>query len=284
MPKKQCTGPGCNAVIEKGLRYCDYCKKRDNKRRDKRERDPESKKLYNSKVWRDVIRPGQLSTPSEAFPNASPFCQCEKSCPHHPKQNPCGRIANEVDHMIPMSFGGSDGRDGTNIQSLCHDCHTSKTRKEDGWTGSKPGRTVFLVCGPPGSGKSTFVRKHRKPHHLVLDFDALMSALCGIQTHRKPRELLKYGWEARDAIYAALDKEENTLTAWIIITGTRKAIRDEFRARYGAKVFVLETPAALCMERIRQDEKRDQSFDWSFLVEDWWQHYEPSREDNVIHD
>ena len=285
MPKKQCTGPGCYAVIDLGKRYCDRCKKTDNKRRDKRERDPESRKLYNSKVWREVVRPGQLAQPSEAFLNASPFCQCESSCKYHPQKNPCGRIATDVDHIIPISFGGGTGLDGQNIQSYCHECHSSKTRKEDGWTGNKSTRNVIVICGPPGSGKSSFVNKQAdKKNDLILDFDRIMSAICNYPLHRKPEHLLKYGWEARDAILKHLDKEENYIRAWIISTGTKKAARDQLRARYGAKVFVLETPALVCMQRIEQDEDRDQTFPWHDLVDRWWQHYEPSKEDYVIHE
>jgi len=111
-----------------------------------------------------------------------------------------------------------------------------------------------------------------------------MSAITNFPFHRKPEHLLKYGWEARDAILDHLDKEKNYLKAWIIDTGTKRARRDQYRARYGARVFVLETPALLCKQRIEQDEHRDQSYDWSSLVEDWWQHYEPSNEDNVINE
>lgn len=36
--------------------------------------------------------------------------------------------ATDVDHMIPKRFGGAD--DESNYQSLCHECHSRKTRTE----------------------------------------------------------------------------------------------------------------------------------------------------------
>lgn len=36
---------------------------------------------------------------------------------------------------------------------------------------------VTLVSGPPGAGKSTWIREHRTPGAVVVDFDALAVAL-----------------------------------------------------------------------------------------------------------
>jgi 5-methylcytosine-specific restriction protein A len=36
--------------------------------------------------------------------------------------------ATQVDHIKPKAKGGTD--DDDNLQSICHDCHTEKTRIE----------------------------------------------------------------------------------------------------------------------------------------------------------
>lgn len=38
--------------------------------------------------------------------------------------------ATEVDHIVPLAKGGAD--DLGNLQSLCHDCHDAKTRRDFG--------------------------------------------------------------------------------------------------------------------------------------------------------
>lgn len=48
---------------------------------------------------------------------------------------PCranGRVtpATEVDHITPKAKGGTD--DMSNLQSICHDCHTAKTARDEG--------------------------------------------------------------------------------------------------------------------------------------------------------
>lgn len=42
---------------------------------------------------------------------------------------------------------------------------------------------LTLVMGPPCSGKSTYVAAHKAPGDLVIDFDALASALGSDDTH-----------------------------------------------------------------------------------------------------
>lgn len=48
--------------------------------------------------------------------------------------------ATEVDHIVPISKGGSDERD--NLQGLCYGCHEEKTRVDLGIT--KKARKIGL--------------------------------------------------------------------------------------------------------------------------------------------
>lgn len=41
----------------------------------------------------------------------------------------CGRPAEEVDHIIAIVNGGEEF-DPKNLQSLCHECHVQKTKKD----------------------------------------------------------------------------------------------------------------------------------------------------------
>ncbi|NBW09689.1 MAG: HNH endonuclease [Caulobacteraceae bacterium] len=40
----------------------------------------------------------------------------------------CGAAASQVDHIVPLSRGGTDARE--NLQPLCHSCHSKKTASE----------------------------------------------------------------------------------------------------------------------------------------------------------
>ena len=47
----------------------------------------------------------------------------------------CGSLASNVDHIIPVRFGGTD--DDENLRSMCHSCHSRHTSKRGGGFGNK---------------------------------------------------------------------------------------------------------------------------------------------------
>ncbi len=56
----------------------------------------------------------------------------------HPTCANCARqgfvkAATDVDHVVPLAAGGGD--DESNYQSLCHECHSERTAREDGGFG-----------------------------------------------------------------------------------------------------------------------------------------------------
>src|SRR5262245_16942051 len=101
-------------------------------------------------------------------------------------------VAELVDHIIRHRGDQALMWDESNWQPLCRPCHKVKTAQElgygagvgvDGWPiierrrfgFSIPndvkvsGIPVHLVCGAPGSGKTTFVRERAKPGDIVID-------------------------------------------------------------------------------------------------------------------
>jgi len=64
-------------------------------------------KIYKSARWQTV---------REMMLSEDPFCKC-------------GRVATVVDHVRPIRQGGSIW-DKNNLQTMCRECHNSKTAKE----------------------------------------------------------------------------------------------------------------------------------------------------------
>ena len=50
---------------------------------------------------------------------------------------PCGSRATDVDHILSRRQGGTDHE--SNLQALCHSCHSSKTNRHDGGFGHRVG-------------------------------------------------------------------------------------------------------------------------------------------------
>ena len=62
----------------------------------------------------------------------------------HPWCKRCGKRGKHVDHIIPISAGGT--HDERNLQTLCHSCHAKKTALFDGSFG-KPKKAVSQEWG-----------------------------------------------------------------------------------------------------------------------------------------
>lgn len=141
---------------------------------------------------------------------------------------------------------------------------------------------VTVVCGPPGSGKTTWVRDHAERGDLILDLDTLAQAVTGLDLYDKPDELLPYVWDARDAMLTRL-AAYGDVPAWIIMMGARAAERSEMRDRFDAEIVVLETPGAECIRRLTNDPARAGDLEeWGELVVRWWSEYEPDERDTVV--
>ena len=63
-----------------------------------------------------------------------------------------GRVeaATDVDHVKPRARGGTDAR--SNLQPLCHECHSAKTAREDGGFGRGAPARGGAPSGQRGKG------------------------------------------------------------------------------------------------------------------------------------
>ena len=140
----------------------------------------------------------------------------------------CTTTATEVDHKVPASRGGSHTVD--NLRPACRHCNASRGNDLDppsapsrDWFGTgaaavvEPARSaarVVVVIGPPGAGKTTWVRQQieappgvsKTPPggYVVIDFDALAGALApGLDGHDVGREVRAVATAARSAAIAA---------------------------------------------------------------------------------
>ncbi|MFH9957323.1 AAA family ATPase [Streptomyces roseolus] len=185
----------------------------------------------------------------------------------------CGRPPGVVDHIRPHRGDELLAFDRTNLQALCKGCHDAKTARETGFAGAGVRRLtaaeVTLVCGPPCSGKTTYVREHAERGDLVVDWDALAQALGSPHPHDHPRSLVPFVAEARDAVVARLERRHDVARVWIIATAPRGSDRARL-APEGARVVLLATDEDECVRRARQDGRPAGTIE---AVETWWRTY-----------
>lgn len=129
---------------------------------------------------------------------------------------------------------------------------------------------VTLVCGPPCSGKSTYVAERMRPGDLVVDVDLLYQAIGvpGLHAEHELR-LWPFAMAARDALLARLGEPNDLVRAWVISSAPRRAERAN---PPGACVVVLAVPEEECVRRAEVDNRPSVTAQW---IREWWDAYQP---------
>ena len=209
----------------------------------------------------------------------------------HPRCVVCGKAANEIDHIEPMTKGGSKF-DLDNLQAMCKRCHSRKTRSEleDGVTypwrpkGLSPSAVpLTIVCGAPGSGKTTYVMEHKAQNDTVIDLDLIASELSGAPIYHYDKAWLSPALRERNRRLRLLSKQEAG-EAWFVVTapspGERQWWVEQLRPR---AVLIMWTPALECVRRIANDTRRTRSVDdYRLSIGGWFRRYGSRPGDRLV--
>jgi AAA domain len=121
----------------------------------------------------------------------------------------------------------------------------------------KPNCRVKLVCGPPASGKSTYVRKHAGSDDIVIDLDDIAKEL-GFDRARSA-DVLDELLAERNARLAKLANAPRERLAWVILTAPAPSLRTWWRETLGVLRYdqvVLVPPRAELYRRVFADPDR----------------------------
>ena len=141
--------------------------------------------------------------------------------------------------------------------------------------GYVPEKKVWVVYGPPLSGKTTFVAENKDRNDLVVDMDQLYKAITLLPGYDKPDILLI---NIR-AIYNTLIDNIKTRygkwhSAWIVTGGADKYKRERMAGELGAELIFCDVSKKECLRRLSLDEGRKYRQDeWREYIEKWFREY-----------
>lgn len=167
------------------------------------------------------------------------------------------RATEVIDHIKALALGGEDV--DSNVQGLCHSCHAIKTALESPSaeavsnhpTWLRPAiRPLTIVCGPPCSGKSTYVAERASGRDVVVDLDAIMAI---VQPGYRPWTLtdpamLNRAMRVRNELLGSLSNRPGRV-AWFVIAAPTLSERMWWKEQLGGSIVLLDPGQAVCIER-----------------------------------
>lgn len=226
-------------------------------------RTPELQRFYGSKRWRDLR--DMLVIQRHGI--------CER-CGRNYSDDTSMLTAHHKEHLTDDTLKDPQvAVNPENIEILCARCHALQHRTR-GFI--KKRKEVFLVYGPPLSGKTTYVKDQMDPGDLVVDLDTIRSAISYMPIYEQPPALDKTVFAVRDFLYDQIRiRSGGWQTAWVIAGMPRKDDRDRLAARLGASVILIEATEDECRRRlISADDGRDITA-WEGYITRWFREYIP---------
>lgn len=128
---------------------------------------------------------------------------------------------------------------------------------------------VYVIHGPPLSGKSTYVQNHKGRNDIIFDYDLIMSAISGLEVHEHNKSLVGYVLDIRDLIIAKLKSETNIDTAWIITTRVTLGLKKQLIG-LNAEYIEIKIDINTARKRLKDNpENRDTEL-WNELIDRYY--------------
>ena len=157
------------------------------------------------------------------------------------------------------------------VQFVHHRCH-NKIHNKLGYKKQE----VFLVYGSPLAGKTSFVKNNICIGDLVLDMDLIWQNITGGLKYTKPASLNPVAFGIRDYIMESIRiRRGKWQNAYIVGGYPYIAERERLCRSLGAREIYIDTSKEECLQRLKNDEGRDQT-EWEKYINSWWEKYIPS--------
>lgn len=219
--------------------------------------------FYKSKEWRKLLEQLRLERITE---DGCVMCEyCEK--PIIKAYDMIGHHKVELTEENVNDFDVSLNPE--NISFVHHRCHN--------YIHNKLGysvREVFLVYGPPLSGKRTWVQNNMSEGDLLVDIDDLWSAVSGCNRYQKPKKLNAVVFRLRDALMDAVRYRVGRWNNAYVVGGyPLQSERERLIKELGAREVFIDVPEDECIARVDTlDEIKDKD-EYKNYIREWFGRY-----------
>lgn len=157
------------------------------------------------------------------------------------------------------------------IELICHSCHD----KEHYRFGYRPPKKVYLVYGPPMSGKKTFVSENMERGDIIIDMDRLFSAISMRPYYDKPNNLLTNVLGVRNLLLDNIKTRYGKwFNAWIIGGYADRYKREQLADDLGAELVYCKATKEECYRRLEVDNDRQYRVEeWKGYIDKWFNEY-----------
>lgn len=135
--------------------------------------------------------------------------------------------------------------------------------------------TLHVVTGPPCAGKTTYVRNHRDPADLVVDYDQLAQALGYPRDHVPHKDwtnaerhpaLTWTGFLRIEILNNLVTSGHTDITAWVIDTDPPRWMLSRYRAAH-AHFHQIDPGLDTCITRAERDGRHPSTIE---QITDWY--------------
>ena len=220
--------------------------------------------FYRSKEWRKLLAALKIERLDE---NDQLICEyCGKPITH--AYDAIGHHIQELteenvnDAMISLN--------PKNIAFLHAKCHNLQHDKL-GYSR----RQVYIVYGPPLSGKTTWVMENKLEGDLVVDVDSIWQCVSGLDQYRKPNRLKSVVFRMRDDLIDVIKYRFGKWSNAYVIGGYPLQLeRERLAMELGAREVFMNASREECLARLEASNDRDKE-EWKRYVDEWFDRWTP---------
>lgn len=143
---------------------------------------------------------------------------------------------------------------------------------------------VYLICGPPCSGKSTWVDQHFQDGDIVLDYDAIMQALSRRAVHETltpaKQMALEMFWAGAKNLPGTSDGRDIDGDIYVVATMPAATQRLSTAREMGADVVLLDPGIDVCLERAQHYPDPQATV---ASIQSWYERYTPDPDGPMRH-